>query len=252
MAEPVRSSVEGGVLTLRLDRPEKKNALTRGMYDTLAAALRAAAESPAVRVVLVAGGADFTAGNDIGDFATAAEGTPRVAAAFDFLEVLAAFPKPLVAAVRGVAIGIGTTLLLHCDASVAAREARLQMPFARLGVVPEAGSSLLLARAVGQARASWLLLSGEAIGGAEAAAAGLVTRAVEDAEVEATAAALAAALAALPPGAVAESKRLLRAPLRAALAEAMAAEREAFAARLRTPEAQAIFAAFLAKSRAGG
>ena len=248
MAEHVRSSIEGGVLTLRLDRPEKKNALTRAMYGALSAVLAMAARDDAVRVVLLAGGADFTAGNDIGDFAGPAEGVPRVSAAFDFLEALAGFPKPLVATVRGVAIGVGTTLLLHCDAAVAARDARLQMPFTRLGVVPEAGSSLLLGGFLGQARASWLLLSGEPMDGATAAEAGLVTRAVEDAEVEAAAAAMAATLAALPPGAVAETKRLIRTPHRAALAASMAAEREAFAARLKTAEAQAIFAAFLAKS----
>jgi enoyl-CoA hydratase/carnithine racemase len=121
MSEHIRSSTEGGVLTLRLSRAEKKNALTRAMYGSLAATLRAAAEDPGVRVVLVAGGTDFTAGNDITDFTAAANGAPRVSAAFDFLEVLAEFPKPLVAAVRGVAIGVGTTLLLHCDVGLSWR-----------------------------------------------------------------------------------------------------------------------------------
>jgi enoyl-CoA hydratase/carnithine racemase len=150
-----------------------------------------------------------------------------------------------VAAVRGAAIGIGTTLLLHCDASVVARSARLQMPFTRLGLVPEAGSSLLLAARIGQARASWMLMSGEAVDGETAARDGLVTRAVEDAEVEATAVAMAAQLAALPPGAVADTKRLLRAPPSAALADAMGRERAAISERLRSAEARAIFAAFL-------
>lgn len=253
MSDHVRSTLKDGVLTLRLDRPEKKNALTGAMYGALLAGLRRAAAEDAVRVVLLAGGTDFTAGNDINDFAgdAAGEGAPRTSAAFDFLEALAAMPKPVVAAVRGFAIGIGTTMLLHCDAAVVAQDARLQMPFTRLGIVPEAGSSLLLADFVGRARASWLLLSGEALDGAAAEAAGLVTRAVPDDQVEPTAAAMALALAALPPGALAETKRLIREPHRAALAEVMQRERAAFAARLKTAEAQAIFAAFLAKGKGG-
>ena len=161
----VRAMGEGGVLTLRLNRPEKKNALSREMYAALTDGLASAAADDAARAVLLAGGEDFTAGNDIADFAAdgaAGDGGPqRTGAALDFLEVLVGFPKPVVAAVRGVAIGIGTTLLLHCDASVAARNARLQMPFTRLGLVPEAGSSLLLAARIGQARASWMLMGGE-------------------------------------------------------------------------------------------
>jgi enoyl-CoA hydratase/carnithine racemase len=244
----IRAMGEGGVLTLRLDRPEKKNALSREMYGALSDGLQSAAADGAVRAVLLAGGDDFTAGNDIADFAAdggAGEAPVRTSAALDFLEVLTRFPKPVVAAVRGVAIGIGTTMLLHCDASVAARTARLQMPFARLGLVPEAGSSLVLAQRVGQARASWMLMSGDAVDGETAAREGLVTRAVDDAEVEAVAAAMAGQLAGLPPGAVAATKRLLREPYAAALKEAMDRERAAFSERLRSPEAKAIFAAFL-------
>ena len=169
----------------------------------------------------------------------------RTSAALDFLEVLVRFPKPVVAAVRGVAIGIGTTMLLHCDAAVVARTARLQMPFTRLGIVPEAGSSLLLAMRIGQARAHWMLMSGDAVDGETAAREGLATRAVDDAEVEGAAAAMAAQLAALPPGASAATKRLLREPYAAALKEAMDRERAAISKRLRSAEAQAIFAAFL-------
>jgi len=244
----VRTMGEGGVLILRLNRPEKKNALSRDMYGALSDGLRSAAEDDAVRAVLLAGGEDFTAGNDIAGFAAdggASEGPLRTGAALDFLEVLVRFPKPVVAAVRGVAIGIGTTLLLHCDTTVAARNARLQMPFTRLGIVPEAGSSLLLAMRTGQARAAWLLLSGDAVDGETAARDGLVGRAVDDAEVEAAAAAMAEQLAALPPGAVVATKRLLREPHAAALKEAMDRERAAFSERLRSAEAQAIFAAFL-------
>lgn len=245
----IRAMGEGGVLTLRLNRPDKKNALSREMYGALSDGLHAAAADDAARAVLLAGGEDFTAGNDIADFAadggTGGSGPGRTSAALDFLEVLTRFPKPVVAAVRGVAIGIGTTMLLHCDAAVAARTARLQMPFTRLGRVPEAGSSLALAARIGQARAQWMLLSGDAVDGETAAREGLVTRAVDDAEVEAAATAMAQQLAALPPGAVAATKRLLREPHAAALKEAMDRERGAFSERLRSAEAQAIFAAFL-------
>jgi enoyl-CoA hydratase/carnithine racemase len=246
----VRAMGEGGVLTLRLNRPEKKNALSREMYAALTDGFASAAADDAARAVLLAGGEDFTAGNDIADFAAdgaagGADGPLRTGAALDFLEALTRFPKPVVAAVRGVAIGIGTTLLLHCDASVASRTARLQMPFTRLGIVPEAGSSLLLAARIGQARATWMLMSGDAVDGETAARDGLVTRAADDAEVEAAAAAMAAQLAALPPGAVADTKRLLRAPHAAALAEAMERERAAISERLRSAEARALFEAFL-------
>ena len=250
MTEHVRVARDGDVVVVRLNRPEKKNALSREMYGALSDGLRSAASDGEARAVLLAGGEDFTAGNDIADFAAdgaaGGDGGPlRTSAALDFLEVLVRFPKPVVAAVRGVAIGIGTTLLLHCDAAVAARTARLQMPFTRLGLVPEAGSSLLLAARIGQARASWMLLSGDALDGEAAAREGLATRAVDDAEVEEAASALAAQLAALPPGAVADTKRLLRAPHAAALAEAMERERAAISERLRSAEAQALFNAFL-------
>ena len=246
----VRTAGEGGVLTLRLNRPEKKNALSREMYAALTDGLRSAAEDQAVRAVLFAGGEDFTAGNDIADFAADAaggggDGQLRTSAALDFLEAVTRFPKPVVAAVRGVAIGIGTTLLLHCDAAVASRTARLQMPFTRLGIVPEAGSSLLLAARVGQARATWLLMSGDAVDGETAAREGLVTRAMDDLEVEETASAMAAQLAALPPGAIADTKRLLRAAYAPSLAEAMERERAAISERLRSAEARAMFDAFL-------
>ncbi len=247
MTEHLLHERDGAVLTLRLNRPDKKNALTGAMYTSMAEGLRAAATDDSIRAVMIAGGSDFTAGNDLADFAKAGSGGPRPGAAFEFLQAIRVFPKPVVAGVRGVAIGIGTTMLLHCDAVVTARDAKLQMPFARLGLVPEGGSSVLLARRVGQARASWWLLSGEAFSGATAAEAGLALESVDDGAVEATARRYADQLAALPPGAVAESKRLLREPLMPMLEAAMDAERVAFSARLQTPEAQAIFASFFAK-----
>lgn len=240
----IETEDRGPVRVLRMARPEKKNALTGAMYAALTEGLREAAADPAARAALIAGGPDFCAGNDIADFARAATGDGP-SPAFAFLEALAAFPKPLVMAARGNAVGIGTTMLLHADAVVVGETARLMLPFAKLGVVPEGGSSLLLAQRVGEARARWWLLSGEAFSGAEAAASGLATRAVPDAEVEAVGFAMAERLAALPPGAAAESKRLLNAPRAEALRAALEREREAFSARLRTEEAQAAFAAFL-------
>ena len=241
----VQETTEGAVRVLRLDRPEKKNALTQAMYAALTAGLDAADADPAVRVVILAGGADFTAGNDLADFAGGRGDGPSEA--FRFLEALRRFGKPLVAAVRGHAVGIGTTLLLHCDAVVVADDAKLLMPFTKLGLVPEGGSSLLLARRVGAARARWWLMAAAPIAGREAAEAGLATRAVPDAAVEAAAMAMAGTLAALPPESLRETKRLLRAPDEAALDAAMAAEAVAFRDRLNSAEAQAIFAAFLGR-----
>jgi enoyl-CoA hydratase/carnithine racemase len=239
----IETQDSGAIRTLRLARPEKKNALTGAMYDALAEGLHAAAADASVRVVLIAGGGDFCAGNDIADFA--ARQGEGASPAFGFLRGLADFPKPLVMAVRGHAVGIGTTMLLHADAVIVSETARLMLPFAKLALVPEAASSLLLASRVGAARASWWLMSGEAFSGAEAAATGLATRAAPDAEVESLAFAMASQLAQLPPGALAETKRLLRAPLREAVHATMEAERRSFAAQLATAEAQAAFAAFL-------
>ncbi|UPY37808.1 enoyl-CoA hydratase-related protein [Sediminicoccus sp. KRV36] len=249
MTEHVLIERDGAILTIRLNRPEKKNALTRAMYHAMGAGLRQAAADGGVHVVLLAGGQDFTAGNDIGDFAAAGERDPKdPGAAFDFLEAITGFAKPVIAAVRGNAVGIGTTMLLHCDVVVASETARLMMPFTRLALCPEAGSSLLMPARVGPALANWWLLAGAGFSGAEAAAAGLATRAVPDAEVEATATRMAVTLAALPTGSVQASKRLIRAPHAAALKEAMAAERVTFGERLRSAEAQAAFAGFLKKA----
>jgi enoyl-CoA hydratase/carnithine racemase len=248
MSEHVLTERADAVLTLRLNRPDKKNALTREMYNAMGEALSLAAADESVRVVILAGGTDFTAGNDIKDFAAVGDRpATEPGAAFNFLENIVGFAKPVVAAVRGYAVGIGTTMLLHCDVVVASETARLQMPFTRLALVPEAGSSVLLPARVGPARANWWLLSGTPISGAEAASAGLASRAVPDNEVEPVAMEMARTLAALPPGSVAATKRLIKAPHAAAVAEAMAAERIAFAERLRTAEAQAAFASFLKK-----
>ncbi|HUY11990.1 MAG TPA: enoyl-CoA hydratase-related protein [Candidatus Dormibacteraeota bacterium] len=238
-----------GVLTIRFDRQEKKNAMTAAMYAAAANALAEAASDATIRAALFLGREDFSAGNDIADFlAAGALNTPIAELpVVRFLRVLAAFEKPVIAGVRGVAIGIGTTLLLHCDGVIAGDSARFALPFVSLGLVPEAGSSLLLPLVVGRARASWLLLSGERIAAEEALAMGLISRLAPDEEVEAGAQAMAAALAALPPNALRTAKRMLRRHDAEALAETMEAEFTAFAEAMRSEEARAAFMRFLAK-----
>jgi enoyl-CoA hydratase/carnithine racemase len=236
------------VTTIRLDRPDKKNALTFEMYAALGAALEAASIDAAVRAVVLTGSTEcFTAGNDLGDFMRTAKGgtTAEPSAAFGFLHTLATFDKPLVAAVAGVAIGIGTTMLLHCDLVYAAPGARFKVPFVDLGLVPEAGSSILLPAIVGPRRAAQLLLLGEQLDAATALDWGLISGVAEDA----LAAALTAArrLATSAPAAVRMTKSLTRRAHRDAVLEAMRIEGEAFAERLRSPEAMEAFEAFAAR-----
>lgn len=243
MSEHVQVTREGGVLELRFARPEKKNALTLAMYEALAAALEAADGDAAVRVVLFAGSPEvFTAGNDLKDFLEDPPlGTDNPI--FRFLRALHGLRKPVVAAVNGPAVGIGTTLLLHCDLIAAGRSARLQLPFVNLGLVPEAASSLLLPRIVGHARAAELLLLGEPLGAGDALAMGLVNRVVDDGETETVARAWAAALAAKPPAALRLTKQLLRSET-AAVPARMEEEGAHFAAQLRSPEAREAMQAF--------
>ena len=186
----VRSEIDGPVLRLTIDRPEKKNALTDAMYADLTVGLRSAATDAGVRVVLITGaGGVFTSGNDIADFAAVAAGQVDHADrhVHAFLDAVARFPKPLVAAVPGLAVGIGTTLLLHCDIVLLAESARLSTPFVNLGVVPEAGSSLLLPARIGHQRAFAMFALGEAIDAATALAWGLANRVVADDRLDAEA-----------------------------------------------------------------
>lgn len=200
-----------GILQIRLNRPARKNALSQQMYRDMNSALQRAAEDSSIKVVLLQGGDDcFSAGNDLKDFLAAgvldAE-HPTV----QFLYLLAQCPKPLVAAVSGLAIGIGTTALLHCDLVYAADSARFQLPFTQLGLCPEAASSLLLPRLIGYQRAAQYLLLGERFDAAQAYAMGLVNQVVTSAELEALAWQKAQQLAALPADAVQTSKALLKA-----------------------------------------
>jgi enoyl-CoA hydratase/carnithine racemase len=246
MSEHVTTESLPGVAVLRLLRPEKKNALTFAMYTALIDGLGQAAADPDVRAAVLLGtDSVFTAGNDIGDFVKAASTGADMSPPIRFLHALAEFPKPLVAGVSGVAIGIGTTLLLHCDLVYADASARFKTPFVDLGLTPEGGSSLLLPALLGQrAAAEWLLL-GDEFGPEQARAAGLVNAVV----ASASEAALAAArrLADKPGAALVEAKRLMKRASAAAITEAINLEAEVFAARLRSPEAMAAFMAFRRK-----
>src|SRR5579872_1172342 len=200
----------GGVLEIRLNRPEKKNALTRAMYDAMADAFAQVDADPTLRVALLTGTGDsFTSGNDIADFQARAAGN-RESSASRFLPTLSTMQKPLIAAVNGAAIGVGTTMLMHCDLIVAARSARFVMPFTALGLVPEAASSLLVPRLLGHQRASAMLLLGEPLDAATALEWGLVNRVVDDAALMDTAREMARRLVALPPQAVRLTKRLIK------------------------------------------
>lgn len=250
MSEHVRIAVADGVMTLTIDRPDKRNALTNAMYGALSEGLRSAAEDGAVRVVIIEGeGGFFTAGNDLGDFAAVASGTLKRdnMNVGGFLPRLAAFPKPLVAAVEGVAVGIGTTMLLHCDLVFAAEDARLSTPFVDLALVPEAASSLLLPARIGYARAFSMFALGEVITGARAAEIGLANRALPAGEVRPAAQGAARTLARKAAGALVATKALLRDP--AGLTERIRVEREVFDARLRSPEAREAFQAFAEKRK---
>lgn len=249
MTEPqhILHTTTDRVLTLQLNRPEKKNALTVAMYQTLADHLVAAEADPAVRVVVIRGTDDcFTAGNDLMDFMQNPP-TAEDSSVGQFLRAIATFKKPLVAVVDGLAIGIGTTLLLHCDLIYAGDGARFKLPFVNLGLCPEAASSLLLPRLAGTAWASELLLLGREFDANEALAMGLVNAVFPSSELLAQAMEPVAQLAAQPPEAIRVTKELIRGRDRAGIAEAMQVEFEQFMGRLMSPEAAEAFQAFAEK-----
>jgi enoyl-CoA hydratase/carnithine racemase len=248
MSEQILASRAGGVCELRFNRPEKRNAITFSMYQALAAQLHAALADEAVRAVLLSGaGASFTAGNDLNDFVSGPEFSDAHPV-MDVLRTLATFEKPLIAAVHGPTVGIGVTMLLHCDLVVAARDAQLTMPFVALGLVPEAGSSLLLPRLAGPQRAAELLLLGEPLNAAGAERLGLVNRVVEADRLLDEARSLAQRLAQQPAEALRATKRLLRGDPAEVLAR-IAAEAQIFAARLKSAEFRAQVRTVLGKRR---
>jgi enoyl-CoA hydratase/carnithine racemase len=236
----------GPVLEVLFNRPEKKNALTVAMYAAVVDAFHQADEDPGIRVVLLSGAGDtFTSGNDIKNFQARAA-TDSASHASPFLDALSSLATPLIAAVNGAAIGVGTTMLAHADLVIAARSALFVMPFTRLGLVPEAASSLLFPRLVGHQRASALLLLGDPLDAETAHVWGLVNQVVDDTELMATARGVAARLAALPPAAVRQTKHLIKngAP---DVAGRIEQELVLFRDRLRSPEAAEAFQAFVEK-----
>lgn len=235
----------GAVRYLTFNRPAKMNALTRSMYEGLVRGLNEAANDFSVRAVVIASEGDhFTAGNDIVDFMNNPPDadSSEVAA---FLAVLLNFPKPLIAAVKGNAIGVGTTMLLHCDVVVATPSANFSMPFVSLGLVPEAGSTFLFPALVGYQRAAKILLTGEVFGSAQAIEMGLIAEIAEDALGAATR--IAEQIAEQPPQAVINTKALLKARNHDSIAAVMRAEFEIFSLALQSNEATEAFMKFMAK-----
>jgi enoyl-CoA hydratase/carnithine racemase len=243
----IRSQTADRIARIELARPDKKNALTAEMYAQLTAALDAAGKDPQVRVVLLRGSPDcFTAGNDISDFLKRKPGESPV---FGLFQVLPSLEKPVVAAVGGPAVGIGTTLLLHCDFIIAAEDARFQLPFVPLGIVPEFGSTLLLPRLAGYQRAAKLLLLGQPFTAREALEAGIVTEVVSKEELLEKAERTAAMLATLPPESLKLTKRLMKQAQAPEVQARIAEEGRLFVDRLASPEAKEAMSAFLEKRK---
>jgi enoyl-CoA hydratase/carnithine racemase len=244
MSQTLRSQ-DNKVLTLRLNRPEKMNALNRSMYKDLTTVLNEAAGDFGVRALVLTGEGDhFTAGNDIVDFMDNPP-TSENSEVAEFLAALLNFPKPLLAAIKGNAVGVGTTMLLHCDVVIASPTAKFSMPFASLGLVPEAGSSFLFPQLVGYQRAARIFMTGESFGADEAIEMGLVTS--KESDPLAKAHEIAAHIADQPPQAIINTKALLKARTHDAVAAVMKAEFEIFSIALQSDEAMEAFMKFMSK-----
>ena len=245
----IRSETKDRVARVRFDRVEKKNAITVEMYPMLGNALAAADADPQVRAVLLHGTAEcFTAGNDVGDFLRV-ERKPGTSPAQALFKVLPHMKKPIVAAVGGPAVGIGTTMLLHCDLVYAAPNARFQLPFVPLGIVPEFGSTFLLPLIAGYQRAAELLLLGQPFTAEKAREAGIVTDVVPQEKLLEHALQVALALAALPPESIRLTKRLMKARYGETLGAVIDEETRIFTERLQSPEAKEAMSAFLEKRK---
>ena len=247
MSEHVRVERKDGVLAITLARPERRNAITVAMYSALADAIEGAADDDSLRLITVRGdGQDFTAGNDLNDFLTALPRNSEDIPVWRLLRALARNHLPLVAAVQGNAVGIGTTMLLHCDLVIAAKSARFSLPFVDLGLVPEAASSLLLPRIAGRRRAARYLLLGEQFGADEAAEAGIVSHIVEDADLPRALADVVAKLLAKPAEALRLTQALLRQGTEDEMLERMELENGHFTERLQSDEVRQAIAQFFA------
>ena len=245
----IKTATLNGVATIEIARPEKKNAITGAMYRQLADAFTAATGDDAVRAVLLTGQPGiFTSGNDIDDFVKRPASLEE-APSFAFMKALMGCDKPVIAAVTGAAIGIGTTMLFHCDFVYVSDEARLAMPFTSLGLVPEFASSVLVPRLMGNARAAEKLMLGDPFTGADAVECGLANAVLPASEVVKHARRIAERFNALPPGAVRETKKLMRRGQSAALLETIGVEGKLFGERLQSPEAKEAFSAFFEKRK---
>ena len=242
-------SKANGILTITFNRPDKKNAITAAMYQTMADALKDAECDAGVRAILFTGKSEiFTAGNDLDDFLKNPPQSTK-SPVYQFIQNLSHATKPVIAAVSGLAVGIGTTLLLHCDFVYAADNARFSMPFAKLGLCPEFASSLLLPQIVGYQRAAEKLMLGEAFSAQEACAMGFVNKVLPPAEVLAFAQAQAAKLVALPTSSLRATKRLMKGKQIAAVEAKIKEESVLFSEMLLSREAKEAFTAFFEKRK---
>ena len=249
MSEHVRVERRGGILAITLDRPERRNAITVAMYAALADAIAGAFEDGETRVISIRGeGQDFAAGNDLADFLEPVERDEEIPV-WRLLRALAECEVPIVAAVHGNCVGIGTTMLLHCDLVIADETARFSMPFVDLALVPEAASSLLLPRLAGRRRAARYLLLCEAFGADEAQAMGLISHRVPQGQLDAKLDELVTTLLAKPPEALRLTQRLLRRGATDEILERMKLESSLFAERLSSPEVKEAISAFFEKRR---
>ncbi|GAA4651876.1 enoyl-CoA hydratase [Kistimonas scapharcae] len=246
MTESIQTEVVEHILQIRIVRPERKNALTHTMYDAMTAALQQADDKSDIRAIFITGTEDcFTSGNDVQDFLSHPPSGPD-SPVFRFMRTLQQCRKPVIAAVNGAAVGIGATLLLHCDLVYLGPAARLQMPFVKLGLCPEYASSLLLPALVGHRRATELLLLGETMSAEEAVNTG-IANAVFDKDYQEKALDKARRIAALPPAAIRMAKQLMKEPLEEQVSRQIAREGAAFVERLSSPEAREAMMAFMQK-----
>lgn len=250
MNEQVRVEQKGDILSITLARPERRNAITVEMYATLAEAFERAAGDESLRAIVVRGeGQDFAAGNDLGDFLDALPRDTGEIPVWRLLRALASCETPIVAAVHGNCVGIGTTMLLHCDLVVAEEGTRFSLPFVDLGLVPEAASSLLVPKLAGRRRAARYLLLGESFGVDEALAIGLISHVAAAGKLEELLSDVVARLLAKPAGALRATQQLLRHGSCEELLERMRFEGEVFSERLQSAEAKEAFTAFFEKRK---
>ncbi|MFT2096967.1 enoyl-CoA hydratase-related protein [Marinomonas sp. 2405UD66-6] len=250
MSQFITENIESGIQILCFDRVEKRNAITLDMYQTLADLLHGAERNPDIKATLIRGaGGHFSAGNDINEFVEIAQKPEKMEATMAFLQAIATYKKPLIAAVEGRAVGVGATMLLHCDLVLSSREARFQFPFVQLGLVPEAASSYFLPKFVGHQKAFELLVLGETFDAQEAYEMSLINHLCEEGEAYKLALLYAEKVAALPPEAVALSKDLLKFHDQDNVQMTLMREGRIFKDRLRSPEAHQAFAGFLSRNK---